>query len=135
VIIGGTALVNSRDEILSLAVNALYDAKALDMTLLDLSGLASFRDGFVIASASSKQHLDSLGTRLYHALKDAGKLPRVSGKADSGWVVVDLGDLVVHLFLESSREFYELEEFWHEAEQLEVEEFIVQPEGPLGSSD
>ncbi len=124
--------MNSREEMLSLAVNALYDVKALDMTLLDVTSLATFTDNFLIASASSTQHLDTLETRLYHALKDAGRLPRVSGKADSGWVVVDLGNLVVHLFLESSRTFYELEEFWHEAEQLDVDEFIESPEGPLG---
>ena len=127
--------MDSRDEVLSLAVNALYDAKALDMTLLDVAGLATFTDGFLIASASSVQHLDTLQTRLYHKLKDSGRLPRVSGKAESGWIVVDLGNLVVHLFLERAREFYELEEFWHEAEQLELEDYIEQPEEPLGSGD
>ncbi len=128
-------LSSESDARLALAVQVLDSHKALELVLLDLSDLDAFTDRFLLASATSTQHLDTLVEELGRAFKDRGFLPRFSGKPLSGWVVVDCGDLVIHLFLESTRAFYQLEEFWHEAAQLELDDWLHAPLQPLDDQE
>jgi len=94
-------------------VDLLSERQAVDIVLLELSRVSSLADFFVIASAGSSRQLDSLVAALDQEL-DASQpsLRRSEGTADSGWVLLDYGDVVVHLFSPEERAFYDLEGLW-----------------------
>ena len=101
--------------------DALTDKKALDVRILDLAGVSSFTDYFVIASGSSTRHVKTLAEETTRAVREQGeKTLGVEGDPPGRWVLVDAGDVVVHLFEPEAREFYALERLWGEAEQLEL---------------
>ena len=81
--------------------------------ILDIKGIASFTDYFVIASGSSKRMLQSLANSLGREVKtEFHKTNQPQGNADGGWIVLDYGDVVVHLFSPEQRDYYLLEELW-----------------------
>jgi len=87
--------------------------------LLDLKGVASFTDYFVICNGSSDRMLDALAKGVAEATKqDYKKKRRVDGKAMEGWLVMDYGDVVVHLFAPDMRSYYDLEELWSDGKVL-----------------
>jgi ribosome-associated protein len=84
--------------------------------LLDLRGLSDFTDFFVIATASSDRLLDSLSTFIKEEIKKQhGYNASVEGSGQTGWVILDFGYVVVHLFSAALREFYDLENLWQNA--------------------
>ncbi len=95
-------------------VDALEARKADDILLLDLQGVCSFADYFVLASGVSERTLEALGEEASQHLKRAlpGRVPAVEGSAASGWILVDSGDVVLHLFSPRQRKYYRLEELW-----------------------
>jgi ribosome-associated protein len=100
-------------------VNSLEDKKGEDIILLDIKGLASFTDYFVICTATSSRMLNALADGVVektHELYD--KKGHKEGNSDSGWLVVDYGDVVVHLFDEELRSYYKLEELWKDGKVL-----------------
>jgi len=101
------------DALKTLAVDALEDLKAKDIALLDVSGLTSVTDLMVIASGTSNRHVAALAGRVVENAKEAGLQPRgVEGDAGADWVLVDLGDLIVHVMLPETRQLYDLERLW-----------------------
>jgi ribosome-associated protein len=100
-------------------VEALEEKKAENIILLDLKGIVSFTDFFIICTASSSRMLNALAdgvvekTRLSHKKKG-----RIEGTPDAGWMIVDYGDIVVHLFDDELRNYYNLEELWDEGKVL-----------------
>jgi ribosome-associated protein len=104
------------DQILEVAhklVNALEDKKGENIVLMDVREVASFADFFVVCSGTSNRMLNALADVVEVEARHASHLPiRVEGSPDYGWVVVDCGDIVVHLFSPSQREYYRLEELW-----------------------
>jgi ribosome-associated protein len=99
--------------ILPVVVDALSDGKAQDITTISLIGKASFGDYMVLASGTSQRHLDSLAERVEERLQALGKSDiRIEGKGTSEWVLVDAGDVIVHLFRPEARHFYHLEKMW-----------------------
>jgi ribosome-associated protein len=96
-------------------VDLLADRQAEDVLLLDIRKVADFADYFVIATASNSRHMRALAETLYKEIppKTGGK--RHEGETDSGWLLVDYGDVIVHLFSPELREHYALEELWSEA--------------------
>ena len=95
------------------AVDVLADRSATDIALLDISRTSSFTDYFVVATAQSPLHFNALTDYLDRELKAAGHdLRRREGSANSGWVLLDFGDVIVHLFSPEKRDFYQLEELW-----------------------
>jgi len=81
--------------------------------LIDISRVATFTDYFVVATAQSPLHFSALAEHLEKALKEEGHaLRRSEGTRDSGWVLLDFGDIIVHLFSPDKRDFYRLEELW-----------------------
>jgi ribosome-associated protein len=95
------------------AVDVLSDRQALDIALIDISRIATFTDYFVIATAQSPLHFTALAEHLEKALKEDGvDLKRHEGTRESGWVLLDFGDVIVHLFSPEKREFYRLEDLW-----------------------
>jgi ribosome-associated protein len=100
-------------------VNALEDKKGEDIILMDLKDLAAFTDYFVICTGTSDRMLDALADSvLDRSGKVRNKRGRKEGLARDGWVVVDNGDVVVHLFSPDQREYYDLEELWSEGKVL-----------------
>ncbi len=95
-------------------VDALEARKADDILLLDLQGVCTFADYFVLASGVSERTLEALGEEASQHLKRAlpGRVPAVEGSAASGWILVDAGDVVLHLFSPRQRKYYRLEELW-----------------------
>ncbi|GIX37737.1 MAG: ribosomal silencing factor RsfS [Silanimonas sp.] len=100
-------------DLLKLAVGALEEIKAKDLVEIDVRGKTSVCDYLVIASGTSTRHVKSLADEVVKASKQAGFQPLgVEGEREAEWVLVDLGDVVVHVMLPRVREFYALERLW-----------------------
>jgi ribosome-associated protein len=94
-------------------VAALEDMKAHDIKTLDVRGLTDVADFMIIASGTSDRHVRSVAERVVEKTKAAGFRPHgVEGRQDSDWVLIDLSDIIVHVMLPRSREFYGLEKLW-----------------------
>ena len=103
-------------EIARRIVDLLSDHQAEDIVLLDISQLASFSDYFVIASAQNARHMDALLNLFAKDLANEGiKSLHREGQSDSGWVLVDFGPVIAHIFTADDREFYNLEGLWGRA--------------------
>ena len=100
-------------EIAQTIVDALSEHQAEDIILLDISQKSSFADYFVIATAQNPRHMDALINMFDKDLANQGiDSLRREGDSDSGWVLVDFGPVIVHLFTAEDREFYDLEGLW-----------------------
>ena len=92
---------------------ALADMKAVDVRVLDVRGVSDVADYMVIASGTSDRHLRSIADRVIQMAKAAGHRPLgVEGEQQGEWVLVDLPDVMVHVMLPRTREFYQLEHLW-----------------------
>jgi ribosome-associated protein len=97
-------------------VAAAGNKQALDIILLDTSEVCSFADYFVICSGESSRQLHAIIDEVGHTLKKEGVLPHhFEGTADSGWLLLDFGDVTVHVFSPQERERYCLEDLWSSA--------------------
>jgi ribosome-associated protein len=100
---------------------SLEDSKAENIVPIDIQGKSSLGDYMVIASGRSHRHVSAVADHLLKALKDAGLgTARVEGLASADWVLIDSGDIIVHVFRPEVREFYNLEKMW-QAPDLEEE--------------
>jgi ribosome-associated protein len=106
-----------------LAAAAIDDKKGLDITLLDISELLVVTDVFAIASGTSNRHVRTLCDEVEGKLKDeTGRQPlRREGREYSRWVLLDYGDLVVHVFDQETRDYYQLERLWADAPRIAYE--------------
>ena len=101
------------DELKQLAIDALDDLKGADIKTLDVLGKSSVTDVLVIASGSSTRQVKALADNVVVKAKEAGITPLgVEGERESNWILVDLGDVVVHVMLPETRDFYNLEKLW-----------------------
>ncbi|MBX3725600.1 MAG: ribosome silencing factor [Xanthomonadales bacterium] len=99
-------------------VAALEDLKAVDIKAIDVRGRTSVTDHIVVASGTSNRHVKSIADEVVRQLKAAGAaLLGVEGEREGEWVLVDLGDVVVHVMLPRVREFYGLERLWSVTEE------------------
>ena len=102
-----------------LAVDVASDRQATDIVLLDVHAISGFTDFMVIMSVNSVRQLDAVADTLIEEIEKAGlTIHHREGKPDSGWVLVDFGDLVLHVFSEEQREHYRLEQVWALAKQV-----------------
>ncbi len=100
----------------NIVIKALEDLKAKDISILDVSERTSVTDYMIIASGNSTRHVKSIADNVITEVKANGVRPFGSEGGDaSDWILVDLGDLVVHIMLPAAREFYDLERFWRDA--------------------
>ena len=101
------------DEQVALAKSALADKKAVDVKAYDVRGVSGLADAFVVASGTAAPHLKALIAGVQGAMKDRGiDSYRTSGDPQSGWIVVDYVDFVVHVFSPEARAYYALEKLW-----------------------
>lgn len=96
------------------------DAKAEDIVTLELAGKTSIADAMIVASGRSDRHVGAIAERIIGSLKDMGQpAPRVEGMPVCDWVLIDAGDVLVHLFRPEVRSFYNLEKLWGIGRPLE----------------
>jgi len=101
------------DQLLQLVTNALEDFKAVDITVIDVSGKSPLTERLVLASGNSTRHVKSMADNLIVKAKSANNPPLgVEGQREGEWVLVDLNDVIVHLMLPQTRAFYNLEKLW-----------------------
>ncbi len=101
------------DELVELVTAELDDRKAENIVTVNVIGKSSFTDYMVIATGTSARHIKALSNYVSLALKDKGVYPKgVEGGQDSEWVLVDLGDVILHIMTAQTREFYQLEKLW-----------------------
>ena len=103
-------------------LKVLEDRKAEDVVVIDVAGRSSLADVLIIATGTSEPHLKALAGALQKELKKVGiSSPRVSGDSESAWIIVDLFDVMIHLFLPDARIYYNQESLWVEKQEV-VEE-------------
>lgn len=103
------------DRVLELVMESLDDSKAEDIIPINIQGKSAMADYMVIASGRSHRHVGAVADNLLRALKDAGHgTARVEGLSGADWVLIDAGDVIVHVFRPEVREFYALEKMWLE---------------------
>jgi ribosome-associated protein len=110
------------EETVRVLAQAAVDKRAEGLVVLDLQGLSSVADYFLMCTARSATQLDTIADALHAALKTRGlRLRHREGTAASGWLLLDAGDVVAHVFLEGTRAFYALERLWGDAPVLPME--------------
>ena len=101
------------------AAEAIDDKRGFEVVILDVGELLRIADVFVIATATSKRQVNALAEEVMDQLRQYGRRPlRIEGKDTGEWVLVDYGDLVVHLFQPDARAFYSLERLWGDAPRI-----------------
>lgn len=104
------------------AAQAALDKKAVDVLVLDVQTLSSVTDYFLICSGRSTPHVQTISEAIRDGLKTLGVRPlHAEGVADSGWILLDYGDVLMHVFLEDTRLYYALERLWGDAPTLSLE--------------
>jgi len=116
-----TSSVRDARRDLALAIQAASDKKAENIVALDLRGVASFTDYFLICSGTSTRQVQAIAEAILEKLEEHGTRPlHVEGEVVAQWILIDYGDLVVHVFEQSAREYYDLERLWRDAERLPI---------------
>ena len=114
--------IETRKRVL-LCVNALLQKKARDLTILNVIAVSSFTDYFVICSGGSVRQVQALADAVRENMKKTGITPLgVEGEAIGKWVLIDYADVIVHIFYEPIREFYNLEQLWSDVPRMDVDE-------------
>ncbi|MEK6777162.1 MAG: ribosome silencing factor [bacterium] len=108
-----------------LCIKASLEKKAQDLVILDLSGISSFTDYFVICSGSSTRQVKAIAEEIEMSLSKLKVEPgHIEGAAEGRWILMDYGDAVVHVFLEETRQYYRLERLWGDAPQRTPEQIL-----------
>ncbi|MGA9177868.1 MAG: ribosome silencing factor [Desulfobacterales bacterium] len=119
---------NSLDRTLDLYINAVMGKKALDLVVLDLRELTSFSDIFIICSGRSNRQVSAIAEYVQVNLKKHDIKPlSVEGKKEGHWVLLDYGHVIIHVFYEPVRVFYDLEGLWIDAKRIETKRFLTDP--------
>ena len=106
-------------EVARKVVEAAGDKQASDIVLLDVQAVCSFADYFVICSGDSERQLQAIYDEVGHALKKENILPNHhEGTVDSGWLLLDFGNVIVHIFAPFEREYYQLDKLWSQAKPV-----------------
>ncbi len=101
------------DDLKNIIEQSLIDDKAINPITIDLIGKTSMADAMVVATGSSRRHLESMAEHLLERMKAKGMIGTIAeGRGQSDWVLIDAGDVIVHLFREETRRFYDLERLW-----------------------
>jgi ribosome-associated protein len=105
-----------------LCANIILERKATDPVLFEVGNLTSITDYFLIASGNSSRQVQAIAQHLERRMKGEGLIPfGIEGERDGHWILLDYGDVVIHLFYQPVREFYDLEGLWFEAPRVEID--------------
>ena len=117
-------ITNQSKEMTKLAIAALEDKKANDVRVIDIAGVSVIADYFVIASGSNTNQVQAMADSVREALGIAGYGPRqIEGYGVANWILMDYNDIIVHIFSDESRTFYDLERIWRDGKEVSVGEF------------
>ena len=106
-------------------VKILDSKKALDIRVIGISDLTIIADYFVLATGTSNTQVKALADEVEYQLKRQDIMPnRIEGYNSSSWILVDYGNVVVHIFQKDTRDFYSLERLWADGEQIDINEFL-----------
>ena len=116
--------MNSKD--LAIQAVKLMDAKkAVDVNLIDIREVSTLGDYFVIATGTSSTHVKALADELEMRLKEEGASPdHIEGYRSNSWILLDYGNVIVHVFTEESRAFYDLDRLWQDGETVDITEIL-----------
>jgi ribosome-associated protein len=118
------------DERIRMALHAAADKKAIDLTVLDLRGVVTFTDFFIISTGANKRQMQAISDEVVDQLKRQGSpAARVEGYQAAEWILIDYGDFIVHVFAEKARRFYDLEYLWREAKRLDISPQVLDSQG------
>lgn len=108
----------------------IYEKKGNNIAIVNLQGISILCDYFVIADGSSRPHNRAIADHINQEVKDEidHKMRHIQGKTDGGWIVLDYGTVVVHIFLDNLRSYYNLEGLWKEAEITHPEFMSIEDE-------
>ncbi len=113
------------NDLLRLVVEAADDKRAEAVTALDVRGISLLADYFVIMEAGSARQVKAIAEGIQEKVQKAGyDVSDVEGKDSAKWVLLDLGDVVVHVFQKETRHFYNLEKLWADAPQVDVSNWV-----------
>jgi len=111
---------------LKLAVTAADDKKAHDLVALNISEIASFTDYFLFCTGDSSRQMQAIADEIELRLTAAGLRPaHIEGYQNAEWILIDCGDLVVHIFSKTARTYYDLERLWRDGKKLDIEKLII----------
>ena len=110
-----------------MAADAIFARKGTDIVLLDVEEIFLLSDVFVIATGTSRPHVQALAEYIEEKLKEELDIKplRVEGQSQAEWVLVDYGDIIVHVFQAPARDFYSLERLWGDSERIKWDEPVV----------
>jgi ribosome-associated protein len=113
-------------EIARLCAQVALDTKAEDLVVLDVQGIASFTDYFVIMTGRSTRHVQGLAQAIDGELSAKRvKASHAEGLQEGLWVLLDLDDVIVHIFYHEQRKFYDLDGLWHDARQVDISDLAT----------
>lgn len=117
-------MTNSK-EMVRLACEGLSDKKALDIKVIDISNVSLIADYFVIASATNQNQMSALVRNVDEKLDTNGyHLKSQEGNNYSSWILLDYTDIIVHVFTQEDRNFYNLEKLWQDGTEVDIHEFL-----------
>ena len=112
-------------EYCKMAVAALEDRKAEDVKVIDIREISPIADFFIIANGTNQNQIQAMRDACDEALHKAGlTVKQVEGNANSTWILMDYGDIIVHIFSKEDRLFYDLERIWRDGKEIDPSEFL-----------
>lgn len=115
---------NNIKKMVSLCCTALEDKKALDIKVIDITKVTAIADYFIIASGSNSNQVQAMADNVDETLGRAGyELKQVEGYNGANWILMDYSDIVVHIFDDENRKFYDLERIWRDGELVDAASF------------
>ncbi len=119
-------MINS-EEILKAVVKAADDKRAEEIVALDMRQVSLLADYFVIMHANSERQVEAIKEAIVDRVNQLGNIEnRVEGGKDSQWVLIDFKDVVVHIFVQETRHFYNLEKLWADAPEVNLSEWVTE---------
>ena len=118
--------MNSSKEMAKLVIDALEDKKAIDVRVIDIQDVSVIADYFIIASGANTNQVQALADNVQEALGRAGYDARQIegyGYASASWILMDYNDIIIHVFSEESRMFYDLERIWRDGKDIALDNF------------
>lgn len=123
----GVHLMNKELEMARLAYKALDEKKGKDIKVIDIHGVSVIADYFVIASGANQNQVQAMVDNVDETLGRAGyEAKSIEGSKNSSWILMDYGDVIVHVFDEENRLFYDLERIWRDGKEIDTSEFLAE---------
>ena len=116
--------MNNSREMTRLAIKAIEDKKGNDIRVIDIQNVSVIADYFVIASGNNRNQVQTMADNVEEVLGRAGYEPRqLEGYNTATWILMDYNDIIIHIFSEEDRLFYDLERIWRDGKTIDIEEF------------